>query len=458
MNVVDVRLIHPAIGELRLTLLADVPFLLGRAGGDVDLEMNWDPRVSRRHGRLVLSGNRVFFEDLSSRNGSWYGDTRLKGSVLLDPGMTITLGETVLQLDAPADRRAFHGLGSLLGEPAGLPEVRPSGAPAQPGGISTADLRTEEPPPALPRTRKLRAGPHFVTPDRVEVPIDGPDDMRELLDGELGNGVLFLATRGLLPVGHPVSVRLIAPTGAVDLRAVVKHVVGAAEAALTHRAAGIGLIFTDLGVEERDALMAYAARQTDRLLPEHRVSEGPSEVALAVRDFLAAIDKNDFYAALSLAPETPDHDVRRRLDDFASWLRGEATRASPADGLRIDAARVALDRLEQTLCDPLRRLAHDFRSGNVRAEERISVAKCRIGPSLAQLRRGWEMAWPEEADRAALLTRKAFTLRQRGDLAQAIEVARNALALHPFFDELRPSLKAWEELYAESRPRPRGAK
>ncbi|MFO0725828.1 MAG: FHA domain-containing protein [Myxococcota bacterium] len=452
----DVRLIHPAIGELRLTLLADVPFLLGRAGGDVDLEMNWDPRVSRRHGRLVLSGHRVFFEDLSSRNGSWYGDTRLTGSVLLDPGMTITLGETVLQLDAPADRRTFHGLGAALPSE---PELRRRNSSAPAGGISTADLRTEEPPPALPRIRRLKTSPHFATPDRLEVSVEGPEEMGELLDGELGNGVLFIPTRNFLPVGHAVNVRITAPTGAVDLRAVVKHVVGVAEAALTQRTSGVGLVFTDLGTTEKSALMAYARRQSYSLQPEQQPIDLPTELTIAVRDFLAAVDKNDLYGAISLPAEAPDHDVRRRLDDFAGWLASESTHASAADGLRIDAARSALSKIEETLCDPLRRLAHDFKTGNVRAEERISIAKCRIGPSLAQLRRAWELAWPEQADRAALMTRKAFTLRQRGDLPQAIEIARSALGLHPFFDELRPSLKAWEELYAESRPRgPRPAK
>lgn len=55
-----------------------------------------DPEVSRRHARLVLTGNTYAMEDLGSTNGTFLRGQRLSGPVLLTPGELITIGEKVL--------------------------------------------------------------------------------------------------------------------------------------------------------------------------------------------------------------------------------------------------------------------------------------------------------------------------------------------------------------------------
>lgn len=55
-----------------------------------------DPEVSRRHARLVLTGNTYAIEDLGSTNGTFLRGQRLSGLVLLNPGELITIGEKVL--------------------------------------------------------------------------------------------------------------------------------------------------------------------------------------------------------------------------------------------------------------------------------------------------------------------------------------------------------------------------
>ncbi|HNS06704.1 MAG TPA: FHA domain-containing protein [Anaerolineaceae bacterium] len=55
-----------------------------------------DPEVSRRHARLVLTGNTYVIEDLGSTNGTFLRGQRLSAPMLLNPGETITIGENVL--------------------------------------------------------------------------------------------------------------------------------------------------------------------------------------------------------------------------------------------------------------------------------------------------------------------------------------------------------------------------
>ena len=60
-----------------------------------DIVIN-DPEVSRRHARLVLTGNAYAIEDLGSTNGTFLRGQRLTAPVVLTPGENITLGENVV--------------------------------------------------------------------------------------------------------------------------------------------------------------------------------------------------------------------------------------------------------------------------------------------------------------------------------------------------------------------------
>ncbi|MEL7591229.1 MAG: FHA domain-containing protein [Anaerolineaceae bacterium] len=54
-----------------------------------------DPEVSRRHARLVLTGNTYAIEDLGSTNGTFLRGRRLTSPVVLTPGEVITFGENM---------------------------------------------------------------------------------------------------------------------------------------------------------------------------------------------------------------------------------------------------------------------------------------------------------------------------------------------------------------------------
>jgi len=60
-----------------------------------------DPRVSRRHARIVADGAGWAIEDLGSANGSWIDGTRVERARLAG-GQTVTLGDTLLRVvEAP---------------------------------------------------------------------------------------------------------------------------------------------------------------------------------------------------------------------------------------------------------------------------------------------------------------------------------------------------------------------
>jgi DNA-binding winged helix-turn-helix (wHTH) protein len=68
--------------------------LLGR---DEDVTVRIDaPGVSRHHARMVVAGDQVTLEDLGSKNGTFRGEERLEGPVVLNDGDTFRLGRQLL--------------------------------------------------------------------------------------------------------------------------------------------------------------------------------------------------------------------------------------------------------------------------------------------------------------------------------------------------------------------------
>src|SRR3954453_20123247 len=72
---------------------------LGREGCDVALA---DPEVSRRHAALKESGAGIAIEDLGSTNGTFVNEARITGTVALNDGDTVRIGDTVLRLRVAA--------------------------------------------------------------------------------------------------------------------------------------------------------------------------------------------------------------------------------------------------------------------------------------------------------------------------------------------------------------------
>lgn len=85
-------------GSLRGTTLTlgPGPVMIGRAP-DCTLVLD-DDFSSGRHARLVPEDDDWWVEDLDSTNGTFVGRDRITGRVRLEPGTTIRIGRTVLEL------------------------------------------------------------------------------------------------------------------------------------------------------------------------------------------------------------------------------------------------------------------------------------------------------------------------------------------------------------------------
>ncbi len=76
--------------------LTGAPVLIGRAN-DSTLVLT-DDYASTRHARISLQDGSWFIEDLGSTNGTYYGQRKLDGPVILEIGVPIRIGKTVLEL------------------------------------------------------------------------------------------------------------------------------------------------------------------------------------------------------------------------------------------------------------------------------------------------------------------------------------------------------------------------
>ena len=84
-------------GTATFWVMADAPIPLGEGenvlGRDPDVAVWFDrPGVSRRHARIMVSGNEATLEDLGSRNGTYLGGERVQKPTPLDDGVQIRLG------------------------------------------------------------------------------------------------------------------------------------------------------------------------------------------------------------------------------------------------------------------------------------------------------------------------------------------------------------------------------
>lgn len=113
-------------------------------GRDINNEITInDLEISRRHCRLVMSGDGYMIEDLGSTNGTWINDQRLAGSHSLRSGESFRLGDNVV---------LEYGL-------VGFDEdatVASAGAakPAAPPAVQVAPPRQAPPPPAAAPPRQ----------------------------------------------------------------------------------------------------------------------------------------------------------------------------------------------------------------------------------------------------------------------------------------------------------------
>lgn len=84
----------PMDGEVRRIAKAIVT--MGRSENN-DFALPQDPMVSATHARIVREGEHFWLEDLGSRNGTYFGDERLRARSLIAPGTTFIVGRTSLE-------------------------------------------------------------------------------------------------------------------------------------------------------------------------------------------------------------------------------------------------------------------------------------------------------------------------------------------------------------------------
>ncbi len=76
--------------------LGDQPILIGRAD-DSTLVLT-DDFASSRHARLTNRGGQWYVEDLGSTNGTYLDQQRVQGPLPVNPGQSIRIGQTALEL------------------------------------------------------------------------------------------------------------------------------------------------------------------------------------------------------------------------------------------------------------------------------------------------------------------------------------------------------------------------
>jgi pSer/pThr/pTyr-binding forkhead associated (FHA) protein len=88
-------------------LLTEAPMNLGRSP-DNEIVLH-DPEVSRRHALITYSGGLYQFEDAGSTNGSFINGRRLQGTIILQHGDQIQLGESITLIFQDNEVPAAYG-------------------------------------------------------------------------------------------------------------------------------------------------------------------------------------------------------------------------------------------------------------------------------------------------------------------------------------------------------------
>ena len=97
LNSQTIRLVHQSGTELNAEVTAG-GLVVGRSQQNSDVPCPWDTRMSRRHGRLWIENDQVWYEDLGSSNGSWINKARIDHRIALEIHHLVLLGETTLSL------------------------------------------------------------------------------------------------------------------------------------------------------------------------------------------------------------------------------------------------------------------------------------------------------------------------------------------------------------------------
>jgi S1-C subfamily serine protease len=139
-------------------------FLIGRAADTDDGKLGDDPEISRNHARISRrAGDQLAIEDLGSTNGTFVNGKRLEGAQVLNPGDTVKVGTTTLQVQGPAGEApqatAFSPSQPAPGQATKATPTPTPPPPPAPTPPPSAQPPSAPPPPPPPPGRPPAAPP-----------------------------------------------------------------------------------------------------------------------------------------------------------------------------------------------------------------------------------------------------------------------------------------------------------
>ncbi len=457
------KISHPSVGEFAVSL-GPAGVVVGRHGGSVDLELNWDRLVSRSHGRFWLQNGEIWYVDLDSGNGSWLAGKLLDDAVRLMSGDRILVGDTYLTVetrfneDESVDTGDVNSDSIQTGEYAVLPapNASSSGAKAVPPGPPTLDLSgvKELSEDLVVQDQDgaeqgfVRQHPRFVVSGLFEVTLKSGDVSRTLPLEDLSLGGLFVRTSNPPELQTEFTVFLEGDHVEVEARAQVVRIVTEEEGKRLGCPPGIGLQFEDLARDEELALEKYLRWIVGSVTDDLKFTRAESKLLKALqtaKNFLDLLDTNNLYLAVGLTPKASNTALQARIDELREVLRVEGLDPTPPQKARLVAASRQLERISKLFSSPERRLVYDFRNGHERVLERIEESRGK-GPPISVLREVWSREFPDQVRIAQNLSRRAFRARHNQDFIEALIAGRQALELDPFYEDLRNAVAAWQTM------------
>lgn len=116
---------------------------IGRPSGDwvVDLDLNPDGTVSRRHAYLTYENESYWIEDVDSRGGTWLNGEKITAKTEITPGDKIMIGQTELVIQPPLPSSEFD----MIEDTVRRIRVDTEDNPFETGALTSTVAATESP-------------------------------------------------------------------------------------------------------------------------------------------------------------------------------------------------------------------------------------------------------------------------------------------------------------------------